>query len=168
LVALPGLVGGLIALCIWANDWMHSEYYRSPEQKSDAASAGMFGCVSLVIGAIALWFFIRAIRKITGKAPASIGANDARTKAGIPDVGKTSAKQQPISVPANEIDNGRDVTFAIPCGVCGYKTNVTVRIDWGGAILSGSSTDHDFRCQNCKKVFTVRKESLTQYTDGFV
>lgn len=68
----------------------------------------------------------------------------------------------------SETDQGREVTFDIPCGVCGYKTNVTVMIDWGGTILSGKGPVHEFRCQNCKKVFTVNKDSLKQYTDRFV
>jgi hypothetical protein len=64
--------------------------------------------------------------------------------------------------------DGREVTFVIPCGVCGCKTEVTVTIDWDGGILSGTSTDHEFNCLNCKKVFTVSKDSLKQYTDRFV
>jgi hypothetical protein len=80
----------------------------------------------------------------------------------------TYNEQKPASVTANETNKGREVTFVIPCGVCGYKTNVTVRIDWGGIILSGSGTDHEFRCQNCNKGFTVRKDWLKQYTDRFV
>ena len=64
--------------------------------------------------------------------------------------------------------DGREVTFVIPCGVCGYKTEVTVTIDWGGRILSGNSTDHEFHCLNCKTVFTISRDSLKQYTDRFV
>lgn len=77
-------------------------------------------------------------------------------------------KEQLASAAASGTDEGREVTFSIPCGFCGYKTNVSVRIDWGGSILSGDATDHEFPCQNCKAIFAVSKESLKQYTDRFV
>lgn len=67
-----------------------------------------------------------------------------------------------------EPSEGRDVTFSLPCGRCGYRTNVTVRIDWGGAILSGDSSTYEFRCKNCFHTFSVPKETLTQYTNQFV
>jgi len=63
---------------------------------------------------------------------------------------------------------GREITFVVPCGVCGYKTSVTVAIDWTGNILSGSATDHEFQCQNCLKVFRVSKEVLKEHTSRFV
>lgn len=80
----------------------------------------------------------------------------------------TNSAQQSTSASTSETEKGREVTFVIPCGVCSYKTSVTVRIDWGGSILSGSTTDHEFQCHNCNKVFTVTKDSLKQCTDGFV
>lgn len=63
---------------------------------------------------------------------------------------------------------GREVTFVIPCAICGYMTTVGVTLDWTGNILSGSDKDHDFQCQGCGKVFTVSKEMLKQYTNAFV
>jgi hypothetical protein len=62
----------------------------------------------------------------------------------------------------------RNVTFSIPCGACGWKTNVTVTIDERGNILSGSGSDHEFICMNCHNSFTVTKESLKTYTNRFV
>jgi hypothetical protein len=62
----------------------------------------------------------------------------------------------------------RNVTFCIPCGACGWKTNVTVAIDEHGNILSGSGPHHEFQCLNCKKFFVVTKESLKTHTDRFV
>jgi transcription elongation factor Elf1 len=85
-----------------------------------------------------------------------------------PTDGKAHCERLPASVATSETNKGREVTFVIPCGVCGYKTNVTVRIDWGGSILSGSGMDHEFRCQNCNKIFIVGKDSLKPYTDRFV
>ena len=64
--------------------------------------------------------------------------------------------------------DGREVTFTIPCTECGYRTNVTVEIDWGGAILSGAESTHDFTCMQCGKTFTVPKASLTEHTNRFV
>lgn len=65
-------------------------------------------------------------------------------------------------------DEGRDVTFVILCPLCHYKTNATVKMNWGGQILSGSDTDHEFRCLNCNRIFKVSKASLKPYTDRFV
>ncbi len=65
-------------------------------------------------------------------------------------------------------DNSREIEFVIPCGICGYKTNVRVVIDWVGNILSGEGKNHRFLCLNCNKYFLVDKESLKQYTNRFV
>ncbi len=62
----------------------------------------------------------------------------------------------------------RNVTFCIPCGACGWKTNVTVTIDWSGNIHSGQGEVHEFQCLNCHRTFVVTKKSLKTYTDRFV
>ena len=109
--------------------------------------------------------FTWAIKRIHEKDSAGSGIKSSTSK---PADGDTNIKHQSTPASTSETDKGREITFVIPCGICGYKTDVTVRIDWGGDILSGSSTDHEFRCQNCKKIFTVRKDSLKKYTDRFV
>ena len=58
----------------------------------------------------------------------------------------------------------RDVTVMVPCGQCGYRTDVTVRMDWAGRILSGT----DFRCAHCGRTFTVPMEVLTEQTGHLV
>ena len=63
---------------------------------------------------------------------------------------------------------GRDVNFTIPCELCGYKTNVTVTIDWSGTILSGRGSTHEFRCMNCHRTFSVPNNVLKVYTNQFV
>ncbi|MBP7867358.1 MAG: ankyrin repeat domain-containing protein [Acidobacteria bacterium] len=97
----------------------------------------------------------RAEREINSSTPNSIDENK-------------YSEEQTASVGTSEAAEGRDVTFVIPCGVCGYKTDVTVTIDWGGCILSGNTDDHEFRCHNCNKVFTVSKAYLKHHTDCFV
>jgi hypothetical protein len=109
--------------------------------------------------------FTSAIKSIHEK---DIAASDLKSSTSKTADGDTNIKHQSTPASTSETDKGREITFVIPCGICGNKTDVTLRIDWGGDILSGSSTDHEFRCQNCKKIFTVRKDSLKQYTDRFV
>lgn len=109
--------------------------------------------------------FTHAIKRIHEKDSAG---SEIKSFASKPADGDTNIMHQSANVSTSETNKGREVTFVIPCGICGYNTDVTVRIDWSGVILSGSSTDHEFHCQNCKKTFTVKKDSLKQYTDRFV
>ena len=74
----------------------------------------------------------------------------------------------PAAAPSPTSASGREVTFVLPCPLCGYNTVVRVRIDWEGHILSGSGDQHEFKCEGCKKMFGVSKAALKPYTDQFV
>ena len=80
-------------------------------------------------------------------------------------IGRVIAKLE--SEAGESTQDARDVTFSIPCGVCGYKTNVSVKMDWGGHIVSGTGTEHEFRCLNCDGVFRVSNDALKVHTDRF-
>ena len=99
MIGMFAFVGAVLGLGIWVNGWMHSQYYRSPEEQSAVASAGMYACLSLVIAAIAFWFFIRALREATAKAPASIGARTGGPELRAVEAGRLPVQAVPAEIP---------------------------------------------------------------------